>query len=184
MAGPNVRGMVNDPQFLGLAPADQRAALSQLTGDTSFSQLGDGDTLQFVAKMSGGMNLRAPVPKPTAPAMQLSNLGIAAGSENGPSSAIANPQQPAEQFALNNPEQQGKLALAAGIGAAGTAGVMGGPALVNAGARAALPYATALGTWAKANPMAAKALIELVKFGAYTGAGYKGLQKILNATGR
>ena len=55
---------------------------------------------------------------PASQPMQKSNLGIALGSEN---EGIANPQQPAEQFALQNPDQQGKLAVAATIGAAGTA---------------------------------------------------------------
>ena len=50
------------------------------------------------------------------PVMQKSNVGIALGSEN---EGIANPQQPAEQFALQNPDQQGKLAGAAAVGASG-----------------------------------------------------------------
>src|SRR6185437_6782624 len=53
MAGPNVNGMVNDPEFIKLSPADQRQALFSLTGDQSFSGLSDGDTLQFVSKMRG-----------------------------------------------------------------------------------------------------------------------------------
>jgi hypothetical protein len=56
--------------------------------------------------------------------MQKSNVGIAAGSEND---GIANPQQPAEQFALQNPDQQGKLAGAAAIGAGGAAMPFVGP---------------------------------------------------------
>ena len=131
---PNVAGMVNDPQFLGLSPADQRTALNKLTGDDAFNQLSDGDTMRFVSKMSGGMNLRAPIPKPQPPQMQPSNLGIALGSEN---QGIANPQQPAEQFALQNPEQQGKLAMAAGIGAAGSGAIEAIPAA----AKALIPYA-------------------------------------------
>jgi hypothetical protein len=53
---------------------------------------------------------------PASQPMQKSNLGIALGSEN---EGIANPQQPAEQFALQNPDQQGKLAGAAAVGASG-----------------------------------------------------------------
>jgi hypothetical protein len=55
---------------------------------------------------------------PASQPMQKSNVGIALGSEN---EGIANPQQPAEQFALQNPAQQGKLATASVIGAAGAA---------------------------------------------------------------
>jgi hypothetical protein len=68
--------------------------------------------------------------------MQKSNLGIAAGSENTEKSAIANPQQPAEQFALEHPEQQGKLAGAAAVGAAGAAA----PALAGPVARLAAKH--------------------------------------------
>jgi hypothetical protein len=68
--------------------------------------------------------------------MQKSNLGIAAGSENTERSAIANPQQSAEQFALENPEEQGKLATAAGIGAGGIVA----PAAASAVARAAAKH--------------------------------------------
>lgn len=67
----------------------------------------------------------------TQPPMQKSNLGIAAGSENTERSAIANPQQPAEQFALEHPEEQGKLLGASAIGAGGI--------VAPAAARAAVP---------------------------------------------
>src|SRR5579864_283345 len=48
--GPSVSGMVNDPDYASLAPADQRAALQKLTGDKSFAELSDAETLQFNGK--------------------------------------------------------------------------------------------------------------------------------------
>jgi hypothetical protein len=48
--GPNISGMVNDQQFLGLSPADKRMALYQLTGDDTFRNLNDGQTMQFVSR--------------------------------------------------------------------------------------------------------------------------------------
>lgn len=87
-------------------------------------------------------DLAAPkIQKPTIN-MQSSNLATALGSDNTERSAIANPQQPAEQFALENPEQQGKLATAAAVGAGGTlAGSSTAtlPFLARAG-KAAAPY--------------------------------------------
>jgi hypothetical protein len=61
---------------------------------------------------------------PTSQPMEKSNTAIALGSENG---GIANPQQPAEQFAIQNPDQQGKLAAASAIGAAGAAAPFAAP---------------------------------------------------------
>lgn len=46
---PNVAGMVADPDFQGLAPADKRAALGKLTGDASFGGLSDAETMQFIS---------------------------------------------------------------------------------------------------------------------------------------
>jgi hypothetical protein len=51
--GPDVQGMVSDPQFQSLAPADKRAALSSLTGDQSFAKLSDADTMRFVSTLGG-----------------------------------------------------------------------------------------------------------------------------------
>lgn len=51
MAGPNVKGMVSDPDFQGLSPADKRSALFKLTGDSSFNGLSDAETMQFVQRM-------------------------------------------------------------------------------------------------------------------------------------
>jgi hypothetical protein len=59
--GPNVAGMIADPDFQGLAPADKRAALTKLTGDQSFSSLNDGETMQFVSRFP-----KAPTPTPSA----------------------------------------------------------------------------------------------------------------------
>ena len=68
---PNVGGMVNDPDFQKLAPADKRSALFKLTGDKSFSALSDADTMQFVSRMSTPAPSAAPFPGgpvPGAPA--------------------------------------------------------------------------------------------------------------------
>ena len=47
---PNVAGMIADPDFQGLSPADKRAALGKLTGDNSFASLNDGETMQFISR--------------------------------------------------------------------------------------------------------------------------------------
>lgn len=47
---PNVAGMVADPDFQGLSPADKRAALTKVTGDNSFASLNDGETMQFISR--------------------------------------------------------------------------------------------------------------------------------------
>jgi hypothetical protein len=49
---PNVRTMVNDPQFTGLPPVQQREALYKLTKDGTFNSLSDADTAHFVSRMS------------------------------------------------------------------------------------------------------------------------------------
>lgn len=104
--------------------------------------------------------------------VQPSNVGIALGEHAG----IANPQQPAEQFALENPEQQGKLAGAAAIGAAGSVA----PMAVKAGAAALLPAATkgvvAIGDWAEAHPIMARLVYEGIKGAAW----YKLIKKAAN----
>jgi hypothetical protein len=51
-SSPNVSGMVADPDFQSLSPADKRAALGKLTGDSSFSGLSDAETMQFVSKLT------------------------------------------------------------------------------------------------------------------------------------
>jgi len=51
-SSPDVSGMVNDPQFLGLPPEQKRAALVSLTGDQTFNQLSDADTMQFVSRVA------------------------------------------------------------------------------------------------------------------------------------
>src|SRR5215470_11075009 len=47
----DVQGMVNDPAFLGMPPAQQREALFKLTGDDSFNSLRDGDVMQFTSRL-------------------------------------------------------------------------------------------------------------------------------------
>jgi hypothetical protein len=65
---PNVSGMVADPDFQGLAPADKRAALGKLTGDTSFSALSDAETMQFVSRFT--QPKQGQIPDATAQARQ------------------------------------------------------------------------------------------------------------------
>lgn len=48
---PNVKGMVNDPDFLGMSPQDQRTALFRLTNDQEFNQINDGEVVNFVNKL-------------------------------------------------------------------------------------------------------------------------------------
>src|SRR5262249_35012850 len=134
---PDVQGMVNDPDFLKLSPADQRGALSKLTGDDSFGDLSDGDTLQFVSKMSGGMNLRPPnLPKPTvnmeqAPVSQSSAQTMLAALGRSP----LRPTPQDTQFYTEHP----KAATAAGVGGLALgAGAVAAPTVAGAAARAAL----------------------------------------------
>jgi hypothetical protein len=110
-----------------------------------------------------GFQLKGAPVKPPIEAMQKSNVGIALGSDGTERSAIANPQQPAEQFALENPDQQGKLVAAAAIGAGGAA--------ISAGVPALLPAATkgvvAIGNWAEAHPILARLVYEGIKGAAW-----------------
>lgn len=107
----------------------------------------------------------APVKAPSLN-MQPSNVGIAMGSEN---QGVANPQQPAEQFALQHPEQQGALAGAAAVGAGGAAISAGIPALIPAATKGIV----AVGQWAEAHPILARLIYEGVKGAAW----YKLLKK-------
>lgn len=78
-------------------------------------------TKAVLAKYPQYSDLAAPkIQKPSAPEMQPSFMAQALGSGNTERSAVANPQQPAEQFALENPEQQPTLAAASAVGAAGS----------------------------------------------------------------
>lgn len=84
--------------------------------------------------LKSGFMLKGAAPgAPKAPAMQKSNLAESVGGGSSSSSAVANPQQPGEQFALDNPDQQGKLAGAAAVGAGGTALTEAMPALYQLG---------------------------------------------------
>lgn len=60
---------------------------------------------------------------------------------------------------------------------AGVAGATALPAVIGAGARAALPYVVQAGNWAEANPMLAKILLEGAKMTGLGTAIYKGLKK-------
>lgn len=110
----------------------------------------------------------APVKLPSVN-MQESNVGIAAGSDTTSKSAVANPQQPAEQFALDNPEQQASLAGASAVGAGGAAISAGVPALLPAATKGAV----AVGAWAEAHPILARLVYEGIKGAAW----YKLLKK-------
>jgi hypothetical protein len=70
---PNVAGMVADPDFQGLAPADKRAALGKLTGDKSFAGLNDGETMQFVSRFQKPAQAQ-PAQTPFAPYSQITGM--------------------------------------------------------------------------------------------------------------
>jgi hypothetical protein len=114
-----------DPDFMAAAPHDQMAYLSQT--DPDFAKAGPQDQINYLMHLRGLSSMSGPA-QPNIQ-MQKSNLGTALGSDHT-GSAIANPAQPAEQFALDNPDQQGKLLGAAAIGAAGAAAPYAG---LNAG---------------------------------------------------
>jgi hypothetical protein len=88
-----------------------------------------------------------------------SYLQMALNPAGSSASAIANPMQPAEQFALDNPEQQGVLATAAGVGAGGAAL----PEILPTAMLHTVEGAKAVGTWAEANPMKAFLLLNVLK---------------------
>ena len=85
--------MVNDPQFQGLPPVQQREALFKLTNDQAFNNLSDGDTLQFVSRMrtQGPVNQAlASIPKPANPIPQGGGLGGAIATGENVASSAAN----------------------------------------------------------------------------------------------
>ena len=47
---PDLAGLIADQEFQGLAPTDKRTVLAKATGDQSFNELGDADTMSFVSK--------------------------------------------------------------------------------------------------------------------------------------
>lgn len=97
---------------------------------------GAGDWFaQNAPSVAPNAGLAPPAGSPATQPMEPSHLAQALNPATSSSSAIANPQQPAEQFALDNPEQQGKLAVAAGIGAAGTGLPVAAPAIAKVAAR-------------------------------------------------
>src|SRR5437764_11708778 len=70
---PNVAGMIADPDFQGLSPADKRAALGKVTGDNSFASLNDGETMQFISRFQKPMTSpqqQLGLPDPAAQAKQ------------------------------------------------------------------------------------------------------------------
>lgn len=80
MAG-DIQGLVADSSFQGLSPEDKRSVLAGVTGDKSFNDLGDSDTMQFVAHVTDRAKLTRPdlfappgVPRPQVP-MSQSALG-------------------------------------------------------------------------------------------------------------
>src|SRR6184192_4118916 len=72
---PNIAGMIADPDFQGLSPADKRAALGKVTGDNSFASLNDGETMQFISRFQKPTQKQTPqhqlgLPDPAAQAKQ------------------------------------------------------------------------------------------------------------------
>jgi hypothetical protein len=160
---------------------------------TSTIDLSAGMVPKAAASGGGGIDISAGlIPKPNAglappsggpsqQPMQLSYLMKALQPEGD----IQNPQQPAESFALANPEQQGTLAGAAAIGAGGAAA----PPVLSAGVNALLPAVTrgvvGVTAWAAQHPVAAKMIWEGLKasmYGTAAGAGAKMAGKIINAS--
>lgn len=146
------------------------------------------------AAASGGIDLSAGlIPKPNAgltppaggPSQQPMQPSYLMKSLQ-PQGDIQNPQQPAESFALANPEQQGKLATTAAIGASGAVA----PSVLSAGVNALVPALTrgvvGVTAWAAEHPVAAKIMWEGLKAGvkgAGLGAGFKLAGKLINASG-
>ena len=170
---PDVAGMVSDPDFLKLSPTDKRTALTRLTGDQSFNQLSDGDTLQFVSRLTGKPmpTESASVPRPQFPIFpqdgesfaDTMKRGAIAGRSVTPAQIQANAQQGIKDAPL-------VLGAAAGAGIAGPAalalpGELGsiGATVVGAGAKAAIPYVTKIGQWANANPVKAYLALQALK---------------------
>ena len=158
------------------------------------------------AAASGGIDISAGlIPRPNAglaPPTGGGFAGTAAPGQTSPQAAasmqpnflmkalqpqgdIQNPQQPAESFALANPEQQGTLASAAAIGAGGAVA----PSVLSAASNAVLPALTSgvvgVTKWAAEHPVAAKLMWEGLKAGvkgAGLGAGMKLAGKLINAS--
>jgi hypothetical protein len=57
---PDIKGLVSDPGFSALAPADQRKALLGVTKDKSFSTLNDTDTMAFVKSFAAPTTTKPP----------------------------------------------------------------------------------------------------------------------------
>lgn len=142
-----------DPDFMKAAPHDQMAYLAHT--DPDFAKASPQDQMGYLMHIRGLSPSISGPGKAAAPQMQPSNLATALGSDNGPSSAIANPQQPAEQFALNNPDQQGKFLAASAVGATGAAAPYAAPFVA--------PIAKAGMNLIKAHPIATMAAIEAAK---------------------
>lgn len=66
----DVSGLISDPKFQGLAPADQRAALFGVTRDQAFNSLNDDQTKQFITGIQAkAISANPPgVPRPATPA--------------------------------------------------------------------------------------------------------------------
>lgn len=67
---PNIAGMIADPDFQGLSPADKRAALGKVTGDQSFASLNDGETMQFISRFQKPQAQTSQLINPAAQAKQ------------------------------------------------------------------------------------------------------------------
>lgn len=78
MADNNVQGLVNDPQFQALSPAEQRRALAGVTRDNAFTSLDDAGTQRFIQGMT-----RPPTPRAVVRLGEnaLSGLGITSNEQ-------------------------------------------------------------------------------------------------------
>ena len=130
-----------DPEFMKAAPHDQLTYLSQT--DPNFAKASPQDQLGYLMHIRGlspsiaspGASRYTPEGAPNSSATppmtpSYTDIGLKGGTTG---EGIRNPMQPAERFALENPDQQGTLLGAAAIGAGGAAFGSGGAISAAAG---------------------------------------------------
>jgi hypothetical protein len=147
-SAPDISGMVNDPDFAGLPPAQKREALYKLTSDTSFNSLSDDQTTQFVSRLT-----RPGMPKPPQPNMQETDyfgnpldkglIGLAAQGREG---------------YISDPGVSGAMSVAGAATGAALTGAAYGPAA-----------AKAIADMAEAHPFAAQLVKKALQGAAFAG---------------
>jgi len=149
--GTDISGLVADPQFQSLPPADKRAALQGVTGDKTFGTLSDAQTMEFVGRFPRGASTQPPSiftpgdfqTMPGSPIYNPNRLGSQPLPYASTAAAISGAKARAQ---LPNFPQQVQQAGSAAAGMApevgGTIGLVGGPLGMGLG--------TGLGTIAQA----------------------------------